>query len=214
MPVFDFRRKGVAFTEASESVDVWEDNDENRQRRRAAWKATKAAKAAREIEEKLSLVSSLSLCRCCTLSCTDKSLCHNYADCCVRLAFSWSRMPTTLTIVVVVVADTKRQCSIISWLPFETFWQMKQYLAFHHVGMNFPHQLRFHSWLTDCSHQTTRKKKYAEVQLAKLDGQMKLADAAPGKEQITDEERYMFQRLGLRMRARLLLGERQTVSNC
>jgi len=56
------------------------------------------------------------------------------------------------------------------------------------------------------AYQTTRKKKYAEDQLAKLDGQMKLADAPPVKEQITDEERYMFQKLGLRMRARLLLG--------
>lgn len=36
---------------------------------------------------------------------------------------------------------------------------------------------------------------------------MKLADAPPVKEQITDEERYMFQKLGLRMRARLLLGK-------
>lgn len=36
---------------------------------------------------------------------------------------------------------------------------------------------------------------------------MELADRAPEKEQITDEERYMFQKLGLRMRARLLLGK-------
>lgn len=55
---------------------------------------------------------------------------------------------------------------------------------------------------------TTRKKKYAEGQLAKLDGQMKLADAPLVKEQITDEERYMYMKLGLRMRARLLLGRR------
>lgn len=55
---------------------------------------------------------------------------------------------------------------------------------------------------------TTRKKKYAEDQLAKLDKRMKLADAPPDKEQITDEERYMFQKLGLRMRAKLLLGRR------
>jgi hypothetical protein len=36
---------------------------------------------------------------------------------------------------------------------------------------------------------------------------MKLADAPLVKEQITDEERYMFMKLGLRMRARLLLGK-------
>ena len=43
--------------------------------------------------------------------------------------------------------------------------------------------------------------------MAKLDGQMKPASASPFKEQITDEERYMFMKLGLRMRARLLLGK-------
>lgn len=53
-----------------------------------------------------------------------------------------------------------------------------------------------------------RKKKYVEKELAKLDGQMKLADAPPAKEQISDEERYMFMKLGLRMRARLLMGRR------
>lgn len=57
------------------------------------------------------------------------------------------------------------------------------------------------------SFQVARKKKYVEKELAKLDGQMKLADAPPAKEQISDEERYMFMKLGLRMRARLLMGK-------
>ncbi|KAG0620384.1 hypothetical protein M758_4G212100 [Ceratodon purpureus] len=55
---------------------------------------------------------------------------------------------------------------------------------------------------------TAGRKRYVEEQLAKLDGQMKLAGPPPVKEQITEEERYMFMKLGLRMRARLLLGRR------
>jgi hypothetical protein len=54
--------------------------------------------------------------------------------------------------------------------------------------------------------QASQKKLKAESELAKLDSKMRLAGAPIDREHLSDEERYMFQKLGLRMKAYLLLG--------
>lgn len=79
-------------SEAQEEADVWEDNEENRKRRWTAWKAAKAAKAARQIEEKLSLVSSISLSRCSRDLCPVAQIFMSLSDFCIRFTFRWSRM--------------------------------------------------------------------------------------------------------------------------
>ncbi|CAK9254975.1 unnamed protein product [Sphagnum jensenii] len=53
-----------------------------------------------------------------------------------------------------------------------------------------------------------QKKERAERELAKVEHFMNPADAPVDREHITEEERYMFRKLGLRMKAYLLVGRR------
>jgi hypothetical protein len=54
--------------------------------------------------------------------------------------------------------------------------------------------------------QAIQKKERAERELAKVEHFMNPADAPVDREHITEEERYMFRKLGLRMKAYLLVG--------
>jgi hypothetical protein len=55
--------------------------------------------------------------------------------------------------------------------------------------------------------QAIQKKERAERELAKVEHFMNPADAPVDREHITEEERYMFRKLGLRMKAYLLVGQ-------
>lgn len=55
--------------------------------------------------------------------------------------------------------------------------------------------------------QAQAKKLRAERLLAKIETSMIPADPSDDQETITDEERFMFRRVGLRMKAYLPLGE-------
>ncbi|KAL2923260.1 CRM-domain containing factor CFM3A chloroplastic/mitochondrial [Bienertia sinuspersici] len=55
---------------------------------------------------------------------------------------------------------------------------------------------------------TERKLRKAEKTLSKVEEFLRPADQKPDPESITDEERFMFRKLGLRMKAFLLLGRR------
>lgn len=56
------------------------------------------------------------------------------------------------------------------------------------------------------SGQAEKKLMKAERALTKVEEFLNPADGAEDQETLTDEERYMFRRLGLRMKAFLLLG--------
>lgn len=56
------------------------------------------------------------------------------------------------------------------------------------------------------SFQAERKLLKAEGALSKVEHYLKPADRQADPESITDEERFMFRKLGLRMKAFLLLG--------
>lgn len=55
--------------------------------------------------------------------------------------------------------------------------------------------------------QAAQKKERAENELAKLALKMTPAEAPIDREHISEEERYMFRKLGLRMKAFLLIGQ-------
>lgn len=55
--------------------------------------------------------------------------------------------------------------------------------------------------------QALQKKERAQVELAKINAKTNPADAPLDKEHLSDGERYMYKKLGLKMKAFLLLGE-------
>jgi hypothetical protein len=55
--------------------------------------------------------------------------------------------------------------------------------------------------------QALQKKERAQTELAKVDAKTNPADAPLDKEHLSDGERYMYRKLGLKMKAFLLLGE-------
>lgn len=55
--------------------------------------------------------------------------------------------------------------------------------------------------------QTLAKKKRAEIELHKVEKRLQPAGPPLDRENITEEERHMFSKLGLKMHAFLLLGE-------
>lgn len=58
--------------------------------------------------------------------------------------------------------------------------------------------------------QTMAKKQKAAFELQKVEKRLRPAGPPVDRENITDEERYMFSKLGLKMHAFLLLGEPMT----
>lgn len=56
--------------------------------------------------------------------------------------------------------------------------------------------------------QALQKMERAKLELAKVDAKTSPADAPLDKEHLSDGERYMYKKLGLKMKAFLLLGEK------
>lgn len=55
--------------------------------------------------------------------------------------------------------------------------------------------------------QALQKMERAKTELAKIDAKTNPGDAPLDKEHLSDGERYMYRKLGLKMKAFLLLGE-------
>lgn len=62
--------------------------------------------------------------------------------------------------------------------------------------------------------QAERRLMRAERALAKVEESLYPADHTEDPESLTDEERFMFRKLGLRMKAFLLLGKQISTTQC